>query len=112
MAPRSSRANDAAASSRQRIVDHLSSQGGRITSPDGRGLTADLAKAAGYNDLGVLNAMLSRLEREGVLTRDIRGRRTFSITLRGRARTAAAATGASRTGRTAKKAVAKKSTAK
>ena len=66
MAPRSSRANDAAASSRQRIVDHLSSQGGRITSPDGRGLTASLAKAAGYTDLGVLNAMLSRLEKEGV----------------------------------------------
>ena len=32
-------------------------------------------------DLGVLNAMLSRLETEGVIRRDIRGRRTFSITL-------------------------------
>src|SRR3954447_4701399 len=92
MAPRSSRANDAA-SSRQRILDHLSSQGGRITSPDGRGLTAELASAAGYRDLGVLNAMLSRLESEGVIRRDIRGRRTFSISLARRGgRTTAAAT--------------------
>ena len=49
--------------------------------------------AAGYRDLGVLNAMLSRLETEGVIRRDIRGRRTFSITLAKRvgARAAAAA---------------------
>src|SRR5581483_2141380 len=89
MAPRSSRASDAA-SSRQRIVDHLSSRGGSISSPDGRGLTASLAKAAGYTDLGVLNAMLSRLEKEGVISRDVRGRRTFGISLAGRGRGSAA----------------------
>src|SRR3954447_19530569 len=81
MAPRTSRSSGEPSSSRQRILDHLAAQGGRITSPDGRGLTAQLAAAAGYRDLGVLNAMLSRLESEGVIRRDIRGRRTFSITL-------------------------------
>src|SRR3954451_16274407 len=119
MAPRSSRASDAAASSRQRIIDYLSSRGGRISSPDGRGLTASLASAAGYTDLGVLNAMLSRLEKEGVITRDVRGRRTFGIALAGRGSAAAASrtsksttkkAAASKT--TGRKAAAKKTTAK
>ena len=111
MAPRSSRATDAAASSRQRIIDYLSSRGGRITSPDGRGLTSSLAKAAGYTDLGVLNAMLSRLEKEGVISRDVRGRRTFGISLGGR-RSAAGATKAGATKTAAKKTAAKKTAAK
>src|SRR3989442_10881108 len=107
MAPRSSRATDAAASSRQRIIDYLSSRGGRITSLDGRGLTASLASAAGYTDLGVLNAMLSRLEKEGVIRRDVRGRRTFGISLSGRTRG-----GTSRPAGRAGKAPARKATAK
>src|SRR5438270_11820325 len=110
MAPRSSRASDAAAPSRQRIIDYLTSRGGNISSPDGRGLTAGLAKAAGYTDLGVLNAMLSRLEKEGVITRDVRGRRTFGIALAGRGR-GATATASRATKATTKKAAAKKTTA-
>jgi hypothetical protein len=115
--------SSSAMSSRERIIDHIAAQGGRITSPDGRGLTSRLAAAAGYRDLGVLNAMLSRLETEGVIQRDIRGRRTFAITLvkRSGARATAAprkksapkkaavtkrATGARKT--TAKRATAKK----
>src|SRR5438270_13270696 len=111
MAPRSSRASDAAAPSRQRIIDYLTSRGGNISSPDGRGLTSSLAKAAGYTDLGVLNAMLSRLEKEGVISRDVRGRRTFGISLGGR-RSAAGATKAGATKTAAKKTAAKKTAAK
>src|SRR4051812_37130440 len=51
--PTKSSRGSASSSSRERIIDYLSSNGGRITSADGRGLTADLAKAAGYRDLGV-----------------------------------------------------------
>ena len=132
MPPRSS---SSAMSSRERIVDYIAAQGGRITSPDGRGLTSRLAASAGYRDLGVLNAMLSRLETEGVIRRDIRGRRTFAITLAKRSggRAAAAprkksaakkatatkrATGAKKTAkratakRAAKKTAARKTTAK
>src|SRR3954463_1446557 len=102
-----------AMSSRERIVDYIAAEGGRITSPDGRGLTSRLAAAAGYRDLGVLNAMLSRLESEGVIRRDIRGRRTFSISLARRGgRTTAAATKSTAKKATAKKATAKKATAK
>lgn len=79
------------ASSRDRILEHLASQGGSITSADGRGLTSELAKAAGYQDLGVLNGMLSRLEREGLIRRDVRGRRTFEIALAKKPRGAKAA---------------------
>src|SRR5437763_11640120 len=123
------RTSSSAMSSRERIINFIGTEGGRITSPDGRGLTSRLAAAAGYRDLGVLNAMLSRLETEGVIRRDIRGRRTFSISLaRGGTRAAAAprkkaaakksttakrATGARKTAkRAAKKTAARKTTAK
>ena len=128
------RTSSSAMSSRERIVNFIATEGGRIESPDGRGLTSRLAAAAGYRDLGVLNAMLSRLETEGVIRRDIRGRRTFSISLaRGGTRAAAAprkktaakkstatkrATGARKTAkrttakRAAKKTAARKTTAK
>lgn len=72
-------------SSRERILHYLDRQGGAIANDEGRGLTQALADAAGYADLSVLNGMLSRLEKEGVLRRDIRGRRTYRIELVGRA---------------------------
>jgi hypothetical protein len=40
-----------------------------------------MAQAAGYKDITALNAMLARLEREGIVTRDVRGKRTFAIAL-------------------------------
>ncbi|MDQ3679041.1 MAG: helix-turn-helix transcriptional regulator [Actinomycetota bacterium] len=40
-----------------------------------------MAQAAGYQDLSTLNAMLTRLEREGAIVRDVRGRRTYRIAL-------------------------------
>ncbi len=74
---------------RDQIVDYLKQQGGTIRSDDGRGLTAAMAKAVGYRDVTVLNNMLARLESEGLITRDVRGRRTFAISLRGTGRSSA-----------------------
>ena len=72
-------ARSQAGSSRQRILDYLASQGGSIESSDGRGLTREMARAVGYEDLSTLNAMLTRLEREGAIVREVRGRRTYRI---------------------------------
>lgn len=69
------------ASSRARVVAYLDEHGGAVESRDGRGLTRRLAEAIGYTDLSGLNALLTRLERDGVLTREVRGRRTFRIAL-------------------------------
>jgi PadR family transcriptional regulator PadR len=66
---------------RQRILDYLAAQGGSLESAQGQGLTRQLAEAVGYDDLSALNAMLTRLEREGSIARDVRGRRTYRIAL-------------------------------
>ncbi|MHB8671756.1 MAG: LexA family transcriptional regulator [Acidimicrobiales bacterium] len=66
---------------RDAILEFLAAQGGTIESDTGRGLTAQIADAAGYDDLSTLNAMLARLEQEGVIDRDVRGKRTYAITL-------------------------------
>ena len=82
--PASGRAVDPVAkpvSSRQRILDYLASRGGSVESSEGRGLTRQMAEAVGYEDLSTLNAMLTRMEREGVIVRNVRGRRTFRIAL-------------------------------
>ena len=71
------------APSRERIIDFLSSRGGELRSESGRGITAEIAKRAGYDNLSALNAMLTRLESEGAITREVRGRRTFAIRLAG-----------------------------
>jgi PadR family transcriptional regulator, regulatory protein PadR len=65
---------------RQRIVDYLTARSGYVEASDGRGLVADIARAAGLN-LGAVTSMLARLDREGVITRTVRGRRTFRIAL-------------------------------
>ncbi|MDQ3570000.1 MAG: helix-turn-helix transcriptional regulator [Actinomycetota bacterium] len=63
------------------MLDFLASRGGSVESVEGRGITRELAEAAGYQDLSTLNAMLTRLEREGTIVRDVRGRRTYRIAL-------------------------------
>lgn len=68
-------------SSRERVIAYLTEHGGSVESADGRGLTRQMADAIGYTDLSGLNGLLTRLERDGVLTRDVRGRRTFRIAL-------------------------------
>lgn len=72
---------DGSVTSRQRVVAYLAEHGGFVESSDGRGLTRDMAEAIGYTDLSGLNGLLTRLERDGVLTREVRGRRTFRIAL-------------------------------
>src|SRR6516225_2058179 len=71
-------------SRRERILNYLSSQGGRIDSVDGRGLTSKMAARVGYDNIAALNAILARLERDGEIKRVVRGKRTYSIALRGR----------------------------
>lgn len=68
-------------SSRQRVLDFLAGRGGSLESDEGRGITREMAEAVGYEDLSTLNAMLARLEREGAIVREVRGRRTYRIAL-------------------------------
>ena len=74
----------ASASPRERILAYLARHGGRVESPDGLGLTATMAAATGYDGVTALNAMLVRLEREGLIKRVVRGKRTLSVSLAGR----------------------------
>lgn len=69
------------ASSRKRLIAYLAERGGSVDSATGRGLTQDMATALGYSELTALNSMLSRLERDGLITREVRGRRTYRIAL-------------------------------
>lgn len=66
---------------RDQIIGYLRERDGVVTSDDGRGLTAALAATVGYDDLPTLNGMLARLERDGVIEREIRGKRTYRIAL-------------------------------
>jgi hypothetical protein len=84
-------------SRRQRILNYLSSQGGRVDSVDGRGLTSKMATKVGYDNIAALNAILARLERDGEIVRDVRGKRTYSIALKGRAARLSRANGQSKT---------------
>jgi len=81
--PRTTRSG-APAPARERILTYLRQHGGRVESPDGLGLTAEMAAATGYGQVAALNAMLVRLEGEGVIKRVVRGKRTLSIALAGR----------------------------
>src|SRR5213080_2508668 len=83
---------------REAILEYLRNRGGRIESPSGVGLTAAISDAVGYGDVGVLNGMLSRLEQEGLIVRDIRGRRTFAISLTSAAGRASSATSGAASG--------------
>src|SRR3954454_16309790 len=89
--PRSS----SSASPRDRIFTYLQQHGGRVESPDGLGLTAEMAAATGYNQVAALNAMLVRLENEGIITRNVRGKRTLGISLNKRGGTASRGRGRS-----------------
>lgn len=72
---------DREASSRERLLAYLAEQGGGVESRDGRGVTKEMAAALGYVELSALNAMLGRLERQGLITREVRGRRTYRVAL-------------------------------
>jgi len=74
---------------RDKIIGYLRERDGIVRSDDGRGLTAAIAAEVGYDDLPTLNGMLARLERDGVIEREIRGKRTYRIALVGDGRAAA-----------------------
>jgi hypothetical protein len=63
-----------------KVQRYLTEQGGSIESETGRGITARMAEVVGA-DLGVLNGVLARLERNGVVVREVRGRRTYRVAL-------------------------------
>lgn len=80
------------------MLEFLAERGGSVESDEGRGITREMAEAVGYDDLSTLNAMLTRLEREGAIVREVRGRRTYRIALtadpaKGRARRSRTAAG-------------------
>lgn len=72
-----------AGASRQRVLAYLADRGGSVTSPSGQGLTQEMARALGYSDVTPLNSMLARLERDGLIEREVRGRRTYRVALTG-----------------------------
>src|SRR5262249_23122178 len=106
--PRTARASQSG-SPRERIITYLNQNGGRVESPDGLGLTAEMAKKTGYSKVAALNAMLVRLENEGIIPRNVRGKRTLAISLNTR-RAGARKTAAKKTA--AKKSATRRSTAK
>lgn len=63
------------------MLDYLADQGGTVESADGLGLVRAMADALGYEGNGGLNAMLAGLERDGLVAREVRGRRTYRIAL-------------------------------
>lgn len=64
--------------SRSEIVEYLRAHGGEITDPTG------LAVGTMRQDLGkgrAISQLLSDMEADGMIRREVRGRRTFSVTL-------------------------------
>src|SRR5499427_6938835 len=79
-----------AVGTRDRIIAHLASVA-EITDPTGMASTR-LAEAVGYPGSSVAFAqLLSGMERDGLIAREIRGKRTYRITLAAGARPARAA---------------------
>lgn len=79
--PHGPRVTDNAESRRDAILEYLRRHRGSVESAEGRGLTAPMAEAVGYDNLAALNVILGRMEKEGVIVRDVSGGRTFRIAL-------------------------------
>ena len=67
--------------SRQKIVAYLAGLGGSVEDPNGVGLTSEMAKSVGYDRPAGLSAILGEMESEGTIKRDVRGLRTYRISL-------------------------------
>jgi hypothetical protein len=80
--------HSSAKSSRDRILAYLAEHGGRVNSADGCNLTTAMAEGTGYASVTALNAMLARMERDGLIEREVRGKRTYGISLTRAARNA------------------------
>ena len=87
-----------AVGTRDRIAAHLATVA-EIADATGMASTR-LAEAVGYPGSSVAFAqLLSGMERDGLITREVRGKRTYRITLSGAAATRPTAAGAARNGR-------------
>lgn len=62
------------------VMAALVTLGGHLTSPDGRGLRTVISKAAGLNS-GQVSTALTHLHNRGLIARDVRGKRCFSVTV-------------------------------
>lgn len=73
----------AVGSKRDIIVRYLKRRGGAIRSETGIGVTAKLAEVAGYKDAMTVNGLLVRMEADGIIRREVRGKRTYAVELVG-----------------------------
>jgi len=65
----------------EKVIAYLAGRGGSIAAPDGRGLTARIARAIRCENPNNVLITLRLLEAQGLVTREARGRRTFRISL-------------------------------
>ena len=65
----------------EKIVAFLATRAGSIEDPTGRGLTTEVAEAIGHQKPAAINVLLGQMEEDGVITRDVRGLRTYRIAL-------------------------------
>ena len=72
------------------IRSYLAERGGSVEDAAGRGLTDEMARALGVDKPATLSALLQQMEQDGVITRDMRGLRTYRIALVAGAQPAAA----------------------
>lgn len=63
------------------IRAYLTEHGGSVSDAGGRGLTDEMARAIGIDKPAALSAILGQMERDGSITREMRGLRTYRIAL-------------------------------
>ena len=63
------------------IRSYLAEHGGSVADAGGRGLTDEMARALGVDRPAELSAVLGQMENSGVITREMRGLRTYRIAL-------------------------------
>ena len=64
-----------------RIRSYLAEHGGSVEDAAGRGLTDEMARSIGVAKPAALSALLAQMEAEGIITREMRGLRTYRIAL-------------------------------
>lgn len=80
--PRTRLSNTASQAERDRIVATLSAMGGVVTDPTGRASSVLRMRTGTAADVFRFSTWLKQLEDDGRITRDVRGKRTFSIALK------------------------------
>lgn len=68
------------ARTRDRILDYLRAAGGQIVSPEGRGITKDIADEIGVTSAAI-TAQFKKLEAEGLIGRTQTGKRLYALYL-------------------------------